>query len=285
MFRGNIDRLVEPPLRLAGFVCAAILLLILLFLVKEAAPVLISGGWRMFFADSGWYPMEGLFGILPMLVASLAVMLGAIVIAAPIGLGCAIFLQYYAPPVLAKLFRLLLSLLAGMPSVVLGLWGLTVLVPIIGSWQPPGTSLLAAIIVLALMVIPTMALASASALSAVPDSLMNGAAALGLTLRARICYIAITTAGAGILSAALLSMARAIGETMVVLMVAGNVVQYPSGLFEPVRVLTANIALEMAYATDLHRASLFASGLLLTLIVLALAWVAARSSGSSKQYG
>ena len=285
MFRGNIDRLVEPPLRLVGFVCVAILLLILLFLVKEAAPVLTSGGWRMFFADSGWYPMEGLFGILPMLVASLAVMLGAIVIAAPIGLGCAIFLQYYAPPVLAKLFRLLLSLLAGMPSVVLGLWGLTVLVPIIGSWQPPGTSLLAAIIVLALMVIPTMALASASALCAVPDSLMNGAAALGLTLRARICYIAITTAGAGIRSAALLSMARAIGETMVVLMVAGNVVQYPSGLFEPVRVLTANIALEMAYATDLHRASLFASGLLLTLIVLALAWVAARSSGSSKQYG
>ncbi|MBV1913996.1 MAG: phosphate ABC transporter permease subunit PstC [Pseudomonadales bacterium] len=285
MSRSNIDRLIEPPLRLAGFVCAAILLLILLFLMKEAAPVLSSGGWRLFVADTGWYPMEGLFGILPMLVASLVVMLGAIVLAAPIGLGCAIFLQYYAPPVLAKAFRLLLSLLAGMPSVVLGLWGLTVLVPLISGWQPPGTSLLTAIIVLALMVVPTMALASASALSSVPDSLMNGAAALGLTLRARICFIALSAARTGIRSAALLSMARAIGETMVVLMVAGNVVQYPSGLFEPVRVLTANIALEMAYATDLHRAGLFASGLLLTLIVLALAWMAARSGRRDTQYG
>lgn len=277
MYRSNIDKTLAPLLLLAGLFCTAILLLIVLFLLKEAWPVLADGGWRLFIADTGWYPLEGLFGLLPMLSASLAVMLGAIALAGPVGLGCAIFLQFYSPPALRKSFRLLLSLLAGMPSVVLGLWGLTVLVPLIALWQPPGASLLAAIGVLALMIVPTMALTGAAALSSVPAELISGAAALGMSARSRILYVAVPAARRGLLSGALLSMARALGETMVLLMVAGNVVQYPHGLFEPVRALTANIALEMAYATDLHRAGLFASGLLLTLLVLLLAWLAARS--------
>ncbi len=282
MSHWNIDRALAPLLLLAGLVCTAILLLIVLFLVREAWPVLAGGGWRAFIADDGWYPLEGLFGLLPMLAASLAVMAGAIALAAPVGLGCAIFLQYYAPQTLLKSFRLLLSLLAGMPSVVLGLWGLTVLVPMIAGWQPPGASLLAAILVLALMIVPTMALASAAALSSVPADLISGAAALGMGVRARILFVAIPAARHGIWSGTLLSMARAIGETMVLLMVAGNVVQYPHGLFEPVRTLTANIALEMAYATELHRAGLFASGLLLTLLVLLLAWMALISARSPR---
>ncbi len=277
LYHWNIDKALAPLLLLAGLACVAILLLIVLFLSREAWPVLANGGWRAFVADNGWYPLEGLFGLLPMLAASLAVMLGAIVLAGPVGLGCAIFLQFYAPQAVRKSFRLLLSLLAGMPSVVLGLWGLTVLVPLIAQWQPPGASLLAAILVLALMIVPTMALAGAAALSSVPADLISGAAALGMGARSRILYVAVPAARRGMLSGALLSMARALGETMVLLMVAGNVVQYPHGLLEPVRALTANIALEMAYATDLHRAGLFASGLLLTLLVLVLAWLAARS--------
>lgn len=273
----NIDRILAPLLLVAGLLCVSVLLLIMLFLLREAWPTLASGGWRAFIVDAAWYPLEGLFGLLPMLAASLAIMLGAVLLAGPTGIGCAIFLRFYAPSTVQKSFRLLLALLAGMPSVVLGLWGLTVLVPLIAQWQPPGASLLAAVLVLALMIIPTVALAAAAALSAVPAELVNGAAALGMGLRSRILHVALPAARRGIGSGVLLSMARALGETMVLLMVAGNVVQYPTGLLEPVRALTANIALEMAYATDLHRAGLFASGLLLTLLVLALAGLAARS--------
>lgn len=278
MFRWNIDRALVPVLLLAGLICAGILLLVMLFLVREAWPVLAGGGWWAFFADTGWYPLEGLFGLRPMLLASLVIMLGAIALAAPVGLGCAIFLQFYAPPALQNSVRLLLSLLAGMPSVVLGLWGLTVLVPMIACWRPPGASLLAAILVLALMIAPIIALSGSAALSLVPTGLISGAAALGMGARARILRIAVPAARRGIWRGILLAMTRAIGETMVVLMVAGNVVGYPRGLFEPVRALTANIALEMAYATDMHRASLFASALLLTLMVLILAAIAARIS-------
>lgn len=279
LYHWNIDKVLAPLLLLAGLVCTAILLLIVLFLSREAWPVLANGGWRAFVADNGWYPLEGLFGLLSMLAASLAVMLGAIALAGPVGLCCAICLQFYSPSALRTSFRLLLSLLAGMPSVVLGLWGLTVLVPLVAQWQPPGASLLAAILVLALMIVPTMALAGAAALSSVPADLISGAAALGMGVRSRILHVAVPAARRGILSGALLSMARALGETMVLLMVAGNVVQYPHGLLVPVRALTANIALEMAYATDLHRAGLFASGLLLTLLVLVLAGFAARGFG------
>ena len=282
LFQWNLDRLVVPPLAVAALICVAILLLVLAFLVYEASPVLVDGGWRVFLSDTGWYPLEGLFGLIPMLWASLVLMLGAVIIAAPIGLACAIFIKFYAPASLNKVFRLILSLLAGMPSVVLGLWGLTELVPLIAKWQPPGASLFAAILVLALMVLPTVALTSASALSAVREDLLAGAAALGIGRKAQVLGLVLPAARYGIWSGILLAMARAIGETMVVLMVAGNVVQYPHGLFEPVRALTANIALEMAYATDNHRAGLFASGLMLTLIVLVLAWAASRIVGRNQ---
>jgi len=178
----------------------------------------------------------------------------------------------------------MLNLLAGIPSVVYGLWGLTELVPLIGRWQPPGASLLAAILVLTLMILPTVALTSFSALAAVPGDILAGAAALGITRKGQIISVALPAARNGISGGVLLAMARALGETMAVLMVAGNVVQNPTGLFEPVRSLTANIALEMAYATDHHRAGLFASGLFLTLLVLALAWLAGQHQ-ESNSYG
>ena len=172
-------------------------------------------------------------------------------------------------------------MLAGIPSVVYGLWGLTVLAPLIARWQPPGVSVLAGALVLALMVLPTVALTASSALAAVPASLLQGAAALGLSRRAVVLGVALPAARGGIVGGVLLAAARALGETMALLMVAGNVVQMPSGLFEPVRVLTANIALEMAYASGDHRAALFASGVLLTALVLALALTAGRVQSRS----
>jgi len=283
--RYNADRLLAPLLRLSAAVGALLLLLVVGFLLYEAWPVLRGGGWQAFWRDEGWYPLEGLFGLMPMLWASLAAALGAVLLATPLGLASAIFLQFYAPPLPAKLFRLVLSLLAGIPSVIYGLWGLTVLVPLIGRLQPPGASLLAAVLVLTLMILPTVALTGAAALGAVPRAWLTGAEALGMSRKGLILGVALPAARSGIAGGVLLSIARALGETMAVLMVAGNVVQLPTGLFEPVRVLTANIALEMAYATDGHRAALFASGLLLTLLVLVLAIAAARVSRGEPRHG
>lgn len=277
----HADRRLALPLAVLAASAALILLLVLAFLLREAWPVLNGGGWQRFIGDDGWYPLEGRFGLLPMVWATLAAAFGAVLLAAPLGLAGAIFTRFYAPQVIAKVYRAMLALLAGIPSVVYGLWGLTVLVPLIARWQPPGASLLTAILILALMILPTVALTSASALAAVPETWLRGAAALGLTRKGIILGVAVPAARGGILGGILLAAARALGETMAVLMVAGNVVQNPTGLFEPVRLLTANIALEMAYATGTHRAGLFASGLLLTLLVLVLVSLAARVTGSA----
>lgn len=274
----SIDQYLRFLLATLGLASAVLLILVIVFLGKEAWPVLTNGGLVAFFTDQGWYPLEGQFGITPMILASLAMTLGAVALSLPIGLTCAIFLVFYAQGRVEKTYRLLLNLLAGIPSVVFGLWGLTQLVPLIGAWQPPGASLLAAILVLTLMIIPTITLTSAAALASVPKDLISGALALGLTRKTLIVQVVVPAARSGIISGALLATARALGETMAVLMVAGNVVQNPSGLFEPVRALTANIALEMAYAMDSHRAGLFASGLLLTLLVWLLALTASRFS-------
>jgi phosphate transport system permease protein len=272
----DTDRLADGAL--GALAAGAVLLLALVFgfLVHEAAPVLRHGDVSRFFESEGWFPLEQHFGILPMVWATLAVTLGAVLLAAPLGLGAAIYERFYASRTVARIFRSLVALLAGIPSVVFGLWGLTVLVPLIARWQPPGTSLLAAILVLALMILPTVAVTSSSVLSAVPQAWLRGAAALGMTRKGLILGVALPAARPGVLGGIVLATARALGETMAVLMVAGNVVQTPRSLFDPVRVLTANIALEMAYAMGEHRAALFATGLLLAALTLGMTWAAMR---------
>lgn len=281
-FRWDADWTVRPLLAATAAIAALIVLLVVLFLAREAWPVLSNGGWRRFLLDDGWYPLEGRFGLAGMVCATVAASTGAVLLAAPLGVATAIFGHFYATPTLKKLYGMTMALLAGIPSVVYGLWGLTVLVPLIARIEPPGASLLAAILVLTLMILPTVALTSTSALEAVPDSLMRGAAALGMTRRGQILGIAVPAARVGIIGGILLALARALGETMAVLMVAGNIVQMPYSIFEPVRVLTANIALEMGYATGTHRAGLFASGLLLTVLVLLIASIAARVAGRAR---
>jgi phosphate transport system permease protein len=278
----SADSLLAPSTASLAAISALLLAGMLGFLLIESWPALTDGGWRHF-AGLAWYPLETQFGLAAMFAATLAVAAGAILLAAPLGLASALFVQFYAPPRLAMAYRGLLALLAGVPSVVYGFWGLTVLVPLIASWQPPGASLLAASLILALMILPTVALLAAAALGAVPRSLLDGAAALGMTRRAGLLRVAIPAAQRGIAGGVLLGAVRALGETMAVLMVAGNVVQLPASLFDPVRVLTANIALEMAYATGPHRAGLFVSGLLLACAVLVLAWLAARAAPTHAQ--
>jgi len=254
----------------------ALLALIFLFLLSESRLALVDGHWLRFFTTPGWFPSAGQFNLWPMLLATLLATSGALLLAVPMGLASALFVSFFAPAGLATLFRRLLMLLAGIPSVVYGLWGLTVLVPLIASVAPPGASLLAAMLILAVMILPTIALTSEAALRVVPVSYWRGGQALGLSAQAILLKIAIPAARRGILAGVLLATTRALGETMAVLMVAGNVVQIPGSIFDSVRVLTANIALEMAYATDAHRASLYVSSLLLTLVVVAIACLGQR---------
>ncbi|MBA5604192.1 phosphate ABC transporter permease subunit PstC [Duganella sp. FT3S] len=273
--RWHIDRIVGAPLGAIAAGVASILMLVLAFLGGEALPALLGIGWLRLLTDDGWHPLEGQFGLSPMLVATLASTAGAVALAAPLGIGSAVFLRFYAPRPLARAYRTALGLLAGIPSVVYGLWGLTVLVPLIARWTPPGASLLTAILILALMIVPTVALTSASALASVPEQLLLGGHALGMRRKGIVLGIALPGARAGIASGIVLASARALGETMAVLMVAGNVAQVPASLFAPVRTLTGNIALEMAYAGGLQRSALFATGLVLTAMVIALAWLGA----------
>lgn len=258
--------------RLSGTVVVGIVL----FVLWQAWPALQAIGPARFVMDPGWHPQAqpAQFNLLPMFAASTAVTLGAMLLAGPLGLFAAIFMTDYAPPALARLLRGVVELLAGVPSVVYGLWGLVTLVPLLAAWQPPGASLLAGILVLALMILPTMVLASHAAIAGVAAEHRLTATALGFSCGGALWGVLLPAARGGLCGALLLATSRALGETMAMLMVTGNVARMPDSLFAPVRTLTGNIALELAYAMDLHRAALFVGGLLLTLLVLALARLA-----------
>ncbi|MEP0748039.1 MULTISPECIES: phosphate ABC transporter permease subunit PstC [unclassified Coleofasciculus] len=257
-------------LRGMAIISGAIALLILLFLIWETLPILQNIGLTRFFKDPSWHPVSEEFNLMPMLWGSLFVTAGSVLIATPLGILSAVFCHYYAPPALAKIYRGLIELLAGIPSVVYGFWGLVVLVPIIGRMHPPGPSLLAGILILTLMILPTIALVADATFANVPADYLRGAAALGLGRWAMVRSVVFPAAKSGLLTGIILETGRAIGETMAVLMVCGNVVQVPKGVFEPVRTLTANIALEMAYAVGNHRAALFVSGLTLMAMIVVL---------------
>lgn len=262
--------------------CAAlaglILLLVCAFLLQESWPALRNVGFTAFVTDAAWHPTARLaqFNLLPMLWGSLASTLGAILLATPLAVLSAVFCHYYAPAVLRSLYRRMLELLAGIPSVVYGFWGLVMLVPMIRELHPPGPSLLAGILILTLMILPTIALMADAALSALPSQYARTAASLGLSRWTTIRRVLLPAARGGISAAVILGTGRAIGETMAILMVCGNLVQTPDSLFSPIRTLTANIALEMAYALGTHRSALFVSGLLLVTVIVLLTLLTGR---------
>ncbi len=270
----NSDKILLWVLRGTGLISGILVLLILLFLLRESFPIFRSYGVTAFFNDERWQPTAGQFNILPMILGTLWTTVGAIAVALPLGILSAIFCQFYAPKFLANLYRRLLELLAGIPSVVYGFWGLVVLVPLINQVRSPGTSLLAGVVILALMILPTVALIADASLGKVPTSYLCGAKALGISRWGMVWGVAVPAAKSGLVTAGILATGRALGETMAVLMVCGNVVKAPMSVFDPVRTLTANIALEMAYALDDHRAALFVSGLCLMAVVMVLILVA-----------
>lgn len=276
------DDVLNALLRLAAASCVGIIVLIILFVASESTPALRQIGLHRFVTDQSWHPTAGQYKMLPMVVGTLAATAGSLLITGPLGVGAAVFLRYYAPLVIRPGFRRVLELLAGVPSVVYGLWGLTTLVPWIATFSPigQGQSLLAGILILCMMTLPSVALAADAALGAVPGSVVLAAAALGLNRHATVWSVVIPTAWSGISTGLLLQTARALGETMAVMMVCGNIVQMPNSIFDPIRTLTANIALEMGYADERHRSVLFVSGLsllvMVTVFVSVAEWTARR---------
>jgi phosphate transport system permease protein len=241
--RPQTDNLLVWSLRGVALVAGAITLFIFAFVIREAVPALQNVGPARFFTDDSWHPSDGLYNLVPMLAGTLLVTLGAVLVATPLGVMAAIFCNSYAPEFVGSFYRRIIGLLAGIPSVVFGFWGLVTLVPLIAQVEPPGTSLLAGIAILSLMILPTVTLIADSTIAGVPEEYSRGAASLGFTRWATVRQVILPAARPGIIAGVFLSTARAIGETMAVLMVCGNVVETPSSLFAPVRTLTANIAL------------------------------------------
>lgn len=241
-------------------------LLIFIFLLKESAAVFYNKEFSLFYKGS-WYPLEGKFNILPMIVGSFVLTLGSIVIALPLGIFTAMYQCFYLPKIWASVFRRLLEVYTGIPSVIFGFWGLVKVVPIINQIHPPGQSVLAGVLILSLMIFPIISLNIIVAMERFNTNFLLQAAALSFSKSTYIWKLLIPNIKPQLYTSTLLATGRALGETMAVLMVCGNIVDFPKSIFDPVRSLTANIALEMSYAVDEHRSALFLSGFMLMIFV------------------
>jgi phosphate transport system permease protein len=262
---------VRRILMFTAFSAISALLLIALFILSEGLPFIFNYGLKEFLFSSDWQPQLGKFGIYPMIVASLWVTLGAMVVGAPLGVAGALFLSEYVPKSVMRIIKPAIELLAAIPSVVYGFIGVMVLAPIIReNFGGPGLSLLSASIILGIMILPTVISISIDSILAVPQSYREGSLALGATIWQTIHMVTIRASKSGIIASIILGMGRAIGETMAVIMVAGNSVNIPISPLDSVRTLTANIALEMSYATGLHRQALFATGVILFIVIIIL---------------
>ena len=273
-FHSTIDLLFLWSVRVLAMLAGSLLILVMGFVLHESWPALAQIGLVKILTDPGWFPTEYSYQLTPMISGTILAACGSILLAAPLGILSAVFCHFYAPPCVNRWYRRMIELLAGIPSVVFGFWGLVVLVPIIAAWHPPGPSLLAGILILTLMILPTIMLIAHSSISHVPMAYIHSAIALGLSRWAIVWHVVLPASRIGLLTGIFLGMARALGETLAILMVCGNVVQHPSHIFDPIRTLTANIALEMAYALDQHRSVLFISGLLLMGLVIGVVSVA-----------
>lgn len=268
---GTGEKFVKWALMVVAFSAIASLVLIAVFIIKEGVPFLLKVGLREFLFTSDWMPTEGRFGILPMIVASIYITIGAMFIGAPLGVAVAVFLTEFMPRRVMRIVKPIIELLAGIPSVVYGFIGVMVLAPLIKeNLGGPGLSLLAGSIMLGVMILPTVISISVDAISSVPQSYREGALALGATRWQAVHMVILKAARSGIVASVILGMGRAIGETMAVIMVAGNSVNIPRSVTEPVRTLTANIALEMGSASGMHRQALFAMGIVLFVMIMIL---------------
>ena len=247
--------------------------LICVFLFANGVPALAQIGLPEFLFGTTWRPANDIYGIFPMIVGSIYVTAGAMVVGVPTGLLCAIFLSRFASGKIAAVLKPGVELLAGIPSVVYGFFGLVILVPFVRANTPDnvtgnGLSLLAASVLLGIMILPTIITVAQSALDAVPKKYYEGSLALGADHERSVFRVIVPAATSGIMASIVLGVGRAIGETMAVIMVAGNQALIPESIFSGVRTMTANIVLEMGYAADLHRGALVATGVVLFVFIL-----------------
>lgn len=269
----TISKIKETAMRIVFMLCACVsiisVILICVFLFSNGIPTMGKIGFTDFLLGKRWKPLEDLYGILPMIIGSIYVTAGAIIIGVPIGVLCAVFLARFCPKGLYKIFKPAVDLLAGIPSIVYGFFGLVVIVPAMQKmFGGSGKSVLTASVMLGIMILPTIISVSEAAIRAVPESYYEGALALGATHERSIYRTVLPAAKSGITAGVILGIGRAIGEAMAVNMVAGNQAIIPTSIFSGVRTLTSNIVLEMGYAADLHREALIATSVVLFVFIL-----------------
>ena len=257
---------------LAALVSILCVGLICIFLFANGIPAIREIGVPEFLLGRTWKPGNDIYGIFPMIVGSVYVTGGALLLGVPIALLTAVYLAYFCPDGLYRLLKPAVELLAGIPSVVYGFFGIVVLVPFVRTISEPldgkGNSIATASILLAIMILPTIIGVVEPALRAVPRSYYEGALALGATHERSVYTVVAPAARSGILAGIVLGVGRAMGETMAVIMVAGNQARMPKGVFQGIRTLTGNIVIEMGYATGLHREALIATGVVLFAFIL-----------------
>lgn len=282
--KGIKESLAKVLFTAAAGVSILAVALICVFLFASGVPAIGEIGVVEFLTGTVWRPASETFGILPMILGSIYATIGALIIGVPTGLFCAVYLSRFASPRVKRIVTPGVELLAGIPSVIYGFFGLVVLVPLIRQvFHVQGMSLLAASVILGVMILPTIITVARNALDAVSDSYYEGALALGADHERSVFRVLVPAAGSGIMAGVVLGIGRAIGETMAVVMIAGNQVQIPGSILDGVRTLTTNIVMEMGYAADLHREALIATAVVLFVFVLIINLVFAALNARSKK--
>ena len=273
----TLQKVKEKGMEFVFMLCACVSILavalICIFLFANGVPAMAKIGFGKFLLGRTWQAGNGLFGIFPMIIGSIYVTAGAIIVGVPIGILAAVFLARFCPKPLYRIMKPGVELLAGIPSVVYGFFGLTIIVPWVRDTFRPyyggnGLSLFSAALLLGIMILPTIISISESAIRAVPDKYYQGALALGATHERSVFRTVVPAAKSGIMAGIVLGIGRAFGETMAVIMIAGNQAWIPDNMFQGIRTLTANIVMEMGYAQDLHREALIATGVVLFVFIL-----------------
>lgn len=273
----TLQKVKEKGMEFVFMLCACVSILavalICIFLFANGVPAMAKIGFGKFLLGRTWQAGNGLFGIFPMIIGSIYVTAGAIIIGVPIGILAAVFLARFCPKPLYRIMKPGVELLAGIPSVVYGFFGLMIIVPWVRDTFRPyyggnGLSLFSAALLLGIMILPTIISISESAIRAVPDKYYQGALALGATHERSVFRTVVPAAKSGIMAGIVLGIGRAFGETMAVIMIAGNQAWIPDNMFQGIRTLTANIVMEMGYAQDLHREALIATGVVLFVFIL-----------------
>ena len=263
------EKIMEAVFMLCACVSILSVALICIFLFANGIPAMTKIGFFDFIFGRKWKPSNEIFGIFPMIIGSIYITAGAVIIGVPIGILTAVYLARFCPEKLYKVIKPAVDLLAGIPSVVYGFFGLCVIVPFVrNNIGGDGNSILTASILLGFMILPTIINVSESSIRAVPEKYYQGALALGATHERSVFCTVVPAAKSGIMAGIVLGIGRAIGETMAVIMVAGNQARMPKGILEGIRTMTSNIVMEMGYATDLHREALIATGVVLFVFIL-----------------